>query len=144
MSIPNGIYTMSYTFKGERLSRNVVVQSGYYRFADEFGQALPRATGLSVRVSIEAGTVFEPAVIGQPPIKENNSDEFCGVPTGTEARVCDDIAKRQSLGIAKYGTTVEHNPLQLREWLEHAYQECLDQAVYLRRAMEHFDKESSP
>lgn len=57
-------------------------------------------------------------------------------PTGTEARVCADIAKRQLQGIAKYGTTVEKNPLGLTQWLQHAYEECLDQAVYLKRALE--------
>lgn len=62
-------------------------------------------------------------------------------PTGTEARVCADIAGRQALGIRKYGTTVEGNPLTLREWLQHAYEETLDQAVYLRRAIEQIDRE---
>ena len=59
--------------------------------------------------------------------------------TGTEAKVCADIARRQSLGTAKYGTTVADNPLELRAWLQHAYEECLDQAVYLRRAMDGLD-----
>lgn len=62
------------------------------------------------------------------------------VAEGIEAKVCADIAARQQLGIAKYGTTVADNPLTLREWLEHAYQEALDQAVYLRRAMAEIDK----
>jgi hypothetical protein len=57
-------------------------------------------------------------------------------PTGTEAKVCDDIAQRQSLGIQKYGVTVEENQLSLLEWLQHAYEECLDQAVYLKRAID--------
>lgn len=57
-------------------------------------------------------------------------------PTGTEARVCADIAARQAKGTAKYGTTVQDNPLGLIQWLQHAYEECLDQAVYLKRAME--------
>lgn len=56
--------------------------------------------------------------------------------SGIERLVCADIAERQRLGIRKYGVTVEDNPLPLREWLEHAYQEALDLAVYLRRAME--------
>jgi hypothetical protein len=60
-------------------------------------------------------------------------------PTGTEARVCADIARRQQMGIAKYGRTVEANPLQLREWLQHAYEEALDQAIYLRRSIEELD-----
>jgi hypothetical protein len=57
-------------------------------------------------------------------------------PTGVEAAVCEDIARRQQLGIQKYGGTVADNPAGLREWLQHAYEECLDQAVYLKRAME--------
>ena len=56
-------------------------------------------------------------------------------PTGTEAEVCADIAKRQQKGIAKYNVTVADNPLNLAQWLQHAYEECLDQAVYLKRAM---------
>lgn len=59
---------------------------------------------------------------------------------GTEARVCNEIAKRQELGIAKYGQTVAENPLSLREWLQHAYEECIDQAIYLKRAIEEIDK----
>ena len=60
--------------------------------------------------------------------------------TGTESRVCADIARRQQMGVAKYGVTVEANPLTLRAWLQHAYEECLDQAVYLRRAIEEIDR----
>lgn len=59
--------------------------------------------------------------------------------TGTEALVCADIARRQQLGIAKYGQTVADNPLALRAWLQHAYEEVLDQAVYLRRAIQEID-----
>lgn len=60
--------------------------------------------------------------------------------TGIEALVIDDIARRQRLGIAKYGTTVADNPLALRAWLQHAYEEHLDAAVYLRRAMNEIDR----
>lgn len=56
--------------------------------------------------------------------------------TGTEAEVCLDIAKRQQVGIRKYGTTVRTNPLKLIEWLQHAYEEALDLAVYLKRVIE--------
>ena len=55
-------------------------------------------------------------------------------PTGTEAEVCKDIAARQAVGLAKYGVSVEENPLDLGQWLQHAYEEALDQAVYLKRA----------
>ena len=60
-------------------------------------------------------------------------------PSGIEAMVCEDITKRQALGIQKYGTTVAENQLTLREWLQHAYEETLDQAIYLKRAMQELD-----
>jgi hypothetical protein len=59
---------------------------------------------------------------------------------GTEARVCELIAKRQEFGLAKYGLTVEGNPLPLRQWLVHALEESLDQSIYLARAIEELDK----
>jgi hypothetical protein len=61
------------------------------------------------------------------------------MPIGTELKVCNDIAMRQAMGIKKYGTTVSENPLTLRQWLQHAYEESLDSAIYLRRAMEEMD-----
>jgi hypothetical protein len=63
-------------------------------------------------------------------------------PHGTEARVCEDIAGRQALGMNKYGVSVEDNPLDLRQWLWHAYEETLDKAVYLRRAIERIDSDT--
>lgn len=61
-------------------------------------------------------------------------------PSGIEKAVCEDIARRQAMGIAKYGTTVEDNPLPLRDWLQHAYEETLDKAIYLKRAIAELDK----
>jgi len=56
--------------------------------------------------------------------------------TDIETLVKEDITKRQQLGIKKYGQTIAQNPLPLVDWLQHAYEECLDQALYLRRAIE--------
>jgi len=61
--------------------------------------------------------------------------------SGIEAQVCQDIAARQAVGIAKYGTTVADNPLALRDWLQHAYEETLDKAVYLKRAIAEMDRQ---
>ena len=58
---------------------------------------------------------------------------------GVEARICAEIAARAKMGLAKYGVTVAENPLSLREWLVHAKQEALDQAIYLQRAIEEID-----
>ena len=62
------------------------------------------------------------------------------LPTGTEKAVCEDIIARQRLGIDKYDTTVRDNPLSLSNWLQHAYEETLDQAIYLKRAMEEINE----
>jgi hypothetical protein len=55
--------------------------------------------------------------------------------TGTESLVCKDIADRQRKGIKKYKKTVAENPLSQKEWLQHAYEECLDMSIYLKAAM---------
>jgi len=60
--------------------------------------------------------------------------------SGTELRVCRLIAERQMRGVQKYGTTVEANPLTLRDWLQHALEESLDHAIYLKRAIEEMDR----
>jgi len=88
-------------------------------------------------------TVWQPVPKHEPVGKKDiaaPAPEPAPVATGTESRVCADIAMRQQLGLKKYGTTIENNPLTLREWLQHAYEECLDQANYLKRAIEELDK----
>lgn len=57
-----------------------------------------------------------------------------------EQQVCADILERQQLGIKKYGTTLAQNPLDLRQWLTHQYQELLDAALYCRRALAELDR----
>ena len=59
---------------------------------------------------------------------------------GIEAEVCADIARRQQMGINKYGTTVAENPLALLEWMWHEYEEQLDAAVYKRRQIAELEK----
>lgn len=61
--------------------------------------------------------------------------------TGTEARLCEMIAKRQQAGIKKYGTTLQGNPLSHRQWLVHALEESLDLSAYLLRCIEEIDKQ---
>lgn len=63
-------------------------------------------------------------------------------PTGTEARVCHDIAMRQRLGLKKYGVSVHDNPLPIRGWLQHLYEEQLDAVIYTKRAIEELDKKA--
>lgn len=49
--------------------------------------------------------------------------------------VMSDLNRRSEVGIKKYNTTLERTDLELRDWLQHAYEECLDQANYLKRAI---------
>ena len=49
--------------------------------------------------------------------------------------VREDLRRRSEVGIAKYGVTLARDDLSLKDWLTHAYQECLDQALYLRRSI---------
>lgn len=65
--------------------------------------------------------------------------------TEIEESVVEDIRARRELGRAKYGATMDRGDLALRDWLQHAYEECLDQAIYLKRCIrETAEKEQPP
>ena len=49
--------------------------------------------------------------------------------------VISDLISREKMGRAKYGTTVDNANLSEREWMQHAYEEALDFAIYLKRMM---------
>lgn len=51
-----------------------------------------------------------------------------------------DLLRRSQLGIQKYGMTLERDDLTLKQWLQHAYEETLDQANYLKRAIIEIEK----
>lgn len=70
--------------------------------------------------------------MGVPPISPTTQ---APTPTGIEKEVCADIALRQQYGLGKYPTTVEENPAPLVAWLQHAYEETLDHAIYLKKAI---------
>jgi hypothetical protein len=72
-------------------------------------------------------------MVPQPTNQQPNQPMNIEEPTGIEARVCADIAARQRIGIAKYGVTVEQSP---DDMLQHAYEEALDLAVYLKAEIE--------
>ncbi len=54
-----------------------------------------------------------------------------------------DLLARSARGLAKYGVTLDRQDLLLRDWLHHAYEECLDQALYLRRAMRELEPKTT-
>ena len=53
-----------------------------------------------------------------------------------------DLLARSKVGIAKYGFTLADNQGGLRYWLQHAYEETLDHANYLKRAIMELDKQN--
>ena len=53
-----------------------------------------------------------------------------------------DLLRRSQFGIAKYGVSLDRTDYKLRDWLQHAYEECLDQANYLKRAIVTIDREN--
>lgn len=52
------------------------------------------------------------------------------------ATVCGDLRARSEVGQRKYGTTLARTDLTEEQWLQHAYEEALDLACYLKRIME--------
>lgn len=55
-------------------------------------------------------------------------------------KVMDDIKSREKKGFMQYRTTVDRTDYDLKMWLQEAYEECLDQAIYLKSAIENLNK----
>lgn len=60
-------------------------------------------------------------------------------PCATVEAVRADLRRRAEFGLQKYGQPVADNPTDLRGWLQHAFEETLDKAVYLKRAIQEID-----
>lgn len=76
--------------------------------------------------------IAEPAINPQPP------ERLCPVVEAVRA----DLLARSQKGVSKYGHTLADNPLTTREWLQHAFEECLDQANYLKTLIMRIDARS--
>jgi hypothetical protein len=50
--------------------------------------------------------------------------------------VKEDLDRRAALGLKKYGVSLERTDLTEIDWIQHAYEEALDLACYLRRLIE--------
>lgn len=50
-----------------------------------------------------------------------------------------DLLNRSQVGQKKYGVTLDRKDLNLRDWLQHAYEEHLDACNYLKRAIMEMD-----
>lgn len=49
--------------------------------------------------------------------------------------VIEDLVSREKKGIETYGTTVDREDYGLKNWLQEAYEECLDKCIYLKAAI---------
>lgn len=50
-------------------------------------------------------------------------------------QVINDLKQREQKGLSTYGTTLDRKDLTEKEWLQHAYEEALDLAMYLKKIM---------
>lgn len=55
--------------------------------------------------------------------------------------VREDLRQRAEVGQKKHGVTLARTDLSLRDWLQHAYEETLDQANYLKRSIMSLDSD---
>jgi hypothetical protein len=65
----------------------------------------------------------------------NITHDFDNCQSDIYKEVITDLISREKMGRMKYGTTVDNANLSEREWMQHAYEEALDFAIYLKRMM---------
>lgn len=53
-----------------------------------------------------------------------------------------DLLRRSQIGFKKYGVGLDRPDLNQRDWLQHAYEEALDLANYLKRMIMDLDDKS--
>jgi hypothetical protein len=55
-------------------------------------------------------------------------------------QVIDKFSTRSSVGIQKYGTTLDENKATLIEWLTHLQEELMDATLYIQKLKSDLDK----
>ena len=65
----------------------------------------------------------------------NITHDFDNCQSDIYKEVISDLISREKMGRKKYGTTVDNANLSEKEWMQHAYEEALDFAIYLKRMM---------
>jgi len=65
----------------------------------------------------------------------NITHDFDNCQSDVYKEVISDLISREKMGRIKYGTTVDNANLSEKEWMQHAYEEALDFAIYLKRLM---------
>ena len=65
--------------------------------------------------------------------KTNITHDFDNCQSNVCKKVITDLKAREAKGIDTYGTTLDRTDLTRSEWLQHAYEEALDLALYLKK-----------
>ncbi len=58
-------------------------------------------------------------------------------------RVVDKFVDRSDVGYEKYGVTLEDDPSEMLTWLNHLQEELMDAVLYLQKAKEKYEAQSS-
>jgi len=58
-------------------------------------------------------------------------------------RVVDKFVDRSDVGYKKYGVTLDKDPSEMLEWLNHLQEELMDAVLYLQKAKEKYETERS-
>jgi hypothetical protein len=58
-------------------------------------------------------------------------------------RVCQKFVGRSNVGYEKYGVTLEDDPSEMLAWLNHLQEELMDAVLYLQKAKEKYETQSS-
>jgi len=64
---------------------------------------------------------------------ESNNENITTFTDSIVFDVIKDIAHRAEVGLKKYNTTMDREDLIASDWVQHAYEEALDMAIYLKR-----------
>ncbi len=56
-------------------------------------------------------------------------------------RVVEKFVGRSDVGYEKYGITLEDDPSEMFEWLNHLQEELMDAVLYLQKAKEEYEEE---
>ena len=58
-------------------------------------------------------------------------------------RVVDKFVGRSDVGYKKYGITLDKDPSEMLEWLNHLQEELMDAILYLQKSKEKYETERS-
>ena len=62
-------------------------------------------------------------------------------PKQVYAQVIKDLRAREKFGIDKYGVSVDKAQLDSLKWMQHAYEESLGHAIYMKKLMLQYSRE---